>query len=197
MWKFHRESGHQGQLIRWSITQSTTAASYATVINAWQRDATFRDFFINLLKEIPYTAFRWETPPVTNRTVNRSFECVAINSPELAHRPPDPTTFSRHFKAAAHSVVSFDNLGRDARLIVPCPQRASDDYSHLGAFNQQASQKQQHELWRMVGQAMVERLNDQPVWLSTAGGGVPWLHVRLDNAPKYYRHQPYCLRPTA
>ncbi|MGI9175867.1 MAG: DUF6940 family protein [Rhodothermales bacterium] len=24
------------------------------------------------------------------------------------------------------------------------------------------------------------------MWLSTAGGGVSWLHVRLDSRPKYY-----------
>ena len=30
-----------------------------------------------------------------------------------------------------------------------------------------------------------------PTWVSTAGGGVAWLHVRLDSAPKYYTHRPY------
>jgi len=30
-----------------------------------------------------------------------------------------------------------------------------------------------------------------PTWLSTAGGGVAWLHVRLDTRPKYYRYNPY------
>jgi hypothetical protein len=28
-------------------------------------------------------------------------------------------------------------------------------------------------------------------WLSTAGMGVPWLHVRLDDRPKDYGHRPY------
>lgn len=30
-----------------------------------------------------------------------------------------------------------------------------------------------------------------PFWLSTAGMGVSWLHVRLDERPKYYRFQEY------
>ena len=30
-----------------------------------------------------------------------------------------------------------------------------------------------------------------PVWVSTAGAGVSWLHVRLDDRPKYYGYQPY------
>jgi hypothetical protein len=31
----------------------------------------------------------------------------------------------------------------------------------------------------------------KPVWLSTAGAGVSWLHVRLDDRPKYYGYRPY------
>jgi hypothetical protein len=38
---------------------------------------------------------------------------------------------------------------------------------------------------------MVARLGAKPVWLSTAGGGVSWLHVRLDDQPKYYGFEPY------
>ena len=28
--------------------------------------------------------------------------------------------------------------------------------------------------------------NDRSVWLSTSGMGVSWLHVRIDQVPKYY-----------
>jgi len=38
---------------------------------------------------------------------------------------------------------------------------------------------------------MTRRLSSRPVWLSTAGGGVSWLHVRLDDRPKYYHHAAY------
>ena len=30
-----------------------------------------------------------------------------------------------------------------------------------------------------------------PTWLSTAGMGVSWLHVRLDSQPKYYGFAAY------
>jgi hypothetical protein len=46
-------------------------------------------------------------------------------------------------------------------------------------------------LWRNVGETMQQRITDRPVWLNTAGGGVSWLHVRLDSWPKYYRFRPY------
>jgi hypothetical protein len=38
---------------------------------------------------------------------------------------------------------------------------------------------------------MSRRVNMKPVWLSTAGAGVPWLHVRLDDRPKYCCFRPY------
>ncbi len=38
---------------------------------------------------------------------------------------------------------------------------------------------------------MTQRIGAMPVWLSTAGAGVSWLHVRLDTRPKYYHHGPY------
>ena len=42
-----------------------------------------------------------------------------------------------------------------------------------------------------VGGAVQRRLGTKPVWLSTAGAGVSWLHVRLDDRPKYYGYAPY------
>jgi hypothetical protein len=39
--------------------------------------------------------------------------------------------------------------------------------------------------------AVDEQLGEQPLWLSTAGTGIFWLHVRLDSRPKYYTYQPY------
>ena len=35
-----------------------------------------------------------------------------------------------------------------------------------------------------VYEALVKQ--GRPVWLSTEGSGVPWLHVRMDSRPKYY-----------
>jgi hypothetical protein len=35
-----------------------------------------------------------------------------------------------------------------------------------------------------------------PLWVSTSGLAVPWLHLRLDARPKYYGFEPY-KRPEA
>lgn len=189
MWNSRSQELQNGYTVQFCIQKDSSPVSYADVIHAWQQDVTFRNFFIDLLLASPYPAFRWETPPITAATASRPFEFVLINSPGLA-RSPDRQTFAQHFQSK-QGIVTFPNLGKDAVLVVPCPSNPLVDYGHLGAFIRQASKTQQQELWTAVGDAMANRLDDQPVWLSTAGGGVAWLHVRLDDYPKYYHYQPY------
>ena len=33
--------------------------------------------------------------------------------------------------------------------------------------------------------------NNEPIWFSTSGSGVAWLHFRLDSRPKYYTYKPF------
>src|SRR5262249_52125723 len=124
-------------------------------------------------------------------TADRPFEFVLLNSPGLA-RNPDIEAFAEHFSEATQGgVVEFPNLGKDALMVVPCPSGPHSAYGHLGAFVRQAPEAQRHALWELVGAAMQHRLSTKPVWLSTAGAGVSWLHVRLDDRPKYYGYAPY------
>ncbi|QDU19736.1 DUF6940 family protein [Urbifossiella limnaea] len=134
--------------------------------------------------------FRWETPSVTADTVSRPFEYVVLDTPGLA-RAADPEAFAEYFPRAADGVVEFTNLGGDAVLIAPSPVADRSAYGHLGAFVRHAPETQRDALWRAVGEAMARRIGAKPVWLSTAGAGVPWLHVRLDDRPKYYGFAPY------
>jgi hypothetical protein len=86
--------------------------------------------------------------------------------------------------------VAFSNLGGDAVLVVPWAA-AGLAYPDLASFLRTAPESQKRELWRQVGSSVATRLSDRELWLNTAGGGVAWLHVRLDSTPKYYHHQPY------
>ncbi len=54
------ESGRVRQV---TILCDGELVSYAEVIDRWQCDGNFRDFFIGLLAEAPYDAYLWETPP--------------------------------------------------------------------------------------------------------------------------------------
>ena len=180
-----------GRVIKFAIENGSSPVSYADVIHKWQNDADFRAFFIGLLLNTPFSAFRWETPPITIATANQPFEFVLLDSPGISI-DPDPEAFSEHFVTTTQGgVVEFPNLGRDAILVVPCPDDPLSDYGHLAAYLRNSPEPQQHLLWELVGAAMQRRISSKPVWLSTAGGGVAWLHVRLDDRPKYYGYTPY------
>ncbi len=190
MWTTRREELSDGHGLKFAVDRDARPATVADVLDAWRRDADFRALFTSLLAGAPYTAFRWETPPVTADSVSQPFEFVLLDSPGLARRP-DPDAFAEHFGRGVEGVAVFPNLGRDAIMVVPCPLAPVSAYGHLAAFARLAPESQQHALWRSVGEAMARRVGDRPVWLSTAGAGVSWLHVRLDDRPKYYGYGPY------
>jgi hypothetical protein len=179
------------RLLRVAVELDSAPVSYAEILRRWQEDADFRSWFNALLAEAPFAAFRWETPSLTAATAVRAFEFVLLDSPGLGS-DPDADAFAEHFVGASEGgVVEFANLGKDAILIVPCPNGLPSAFGHLAAFVRQAPEPQRHALWQQVGSAMRRRLGVKPVWLSTAGAGVSWLHVRLDNRPKYYGYGPY------
>lgn len=191
MWTTRSESMADGRMLRVALDLDASPISYAEVLQRWQHDADFRSLFIALLADAPFAAFRWETPPISTATANRPFEFVLLDSPGLA-RPPEADAFAEYFSGAAEGgAVEFANLGRDAIMVVPCPHGPLSAYGHLGAFVRQAPEAQKHALWALVGAVMQRRLGTVPVWLSTAGAGVSWLHVRLDDRPKYYGYAPY------
>lgn len=194
--------GHDGQG-RWQLAvdnvstdrRRLTIASdgrpmrWQDILGAWRNDDDFADWFGDCLAAMPFEALRWETPPLTSANRDQPFECVVLDAPEL-RRPADPAAFSSYLDTG-RNVVRFDNLGGDAELVVPAPIADHEAYPHLMAFLQNAPRSQQRALWQSVAEAMDARLGDKPVWLNTAGAGVPWLHVRLDDRPKYYEHAPY------
>jgi hypothetical protein len=191
MWTSRNQELANGHAIRTVIDLGSSPVSYAEALRRWRSDEDFRIFFTGLLANSPFSAFRWETPPITAASTNRPFEFVLLDSPSLA-REPDPDAFAEHFSGVAPGAVAeFSNLGKDAIMVVPCPRGSLSAYGHLAAFVRQAPEQQKHALWEHVGAAMQRRLGNKPVWLSTAGAGVSWLHVRLDDQPKYYGFAPY------
>ena len=192
MWQSRAEdlTSGSGQKIR--LAKGRTSPTYADVVAHWQHDRDFRSFFNRVLAEVPYEAFRWETLAVTASTVAREFEFVVLDCPSLL-TTPNPNAFAEHFssKSVCDNVVSFANLGKDAVLVVPLPIKPGSAYGHIASFVRTAPSDHADALWRAVGEAMRARINEKPVWLSTAGMGVSWLHVRLDDRPKYYGHSLY------
>ncbi|RYD66958.1 MAG: hypothetical protein EOP83_03835 [Verrucomicrobiaceae bacterium] len=170
-----------------------SALTFAEVIGLLESTAEFRSFFTRSIQEAGYDSYFWEVPPITSSTVNQPFEFVVVEGASLEFLRPDPKPFAEHFAArAGASVIDFPNLGGDALLVVPAPVAADVGcYTHLGRFLSEAPPAQVDSFWQTVGRTMKQRVSASPVWLSTAGMGVSWLHLRLDSRPKYYRHKAY------
>lgn len=155
--------------------------TWPEVIAAWCDDPTFRTSFAERLRAVPYEAWFWECVRVSNGP----FECVVIDAPALARTRADPSSFAAHLTAP---INTFASLGGDATLIAPS---ATGSYPHLAAFLRTAPPDQIDALLHAIGHAVASWAGSAPPWVSTAGMGVPWLHVRLDTVPKYFRHGPY------
>jgi hypothetical protein len=192
MWECTPQLLKGGRVQRYAPRRDGLPVRYRDVLRDWQNDEAFRSFFISLLAAAPFSGYRWETPPVTTATADREFEFVLLDAPGL-DRTPDARAFAEQFRSANKDqrVVAFPNLGNDAVLVVPCPAGPAAAYVHLASFVRHAPAAQVQELWRVVGAAMEARLSAKPTWLSTAGMGVSWLHVRLDSRPKYYGFATY------
>ncbi len=176
---------------RWQIrVDGGFELSTEQVFRMWRRDERFRSLWTASLRDVPFASYCWECLPVTAGTLSCPFECVFVSSPEISQMAPDPEAFEEHFRPD-RSVVRFGNLGGDAMLVAPCPDEGAGNFSHLASFTATASQARQDALWKAVGEALEKRIGTVPTWLSTAGLGVAWLHVRLDTRPKYYRYAPY------
>jgi hypothetical protein len=121
MWTPRTEQLGNGRVIKVAIDLDSSPVSYAEVLRRWQSDVDFRSLFIGLLADAPFSAFRWETPPITAATANRPFEFVVLDSPGLRGEP-DAGAFAEHFIGVGPGgLVEFRNLGNDAIMIVPCP----------------------------------------------------------------------------
>lgn len=189
MWQTIDEKINNGK--RFIIKSNLMPIAYKEVLNLWQFDADFREYYTSSLANSDFTSYRWETPPISIASINQPFEYVLLDSPSL-NREADSSAFSKFIEnCGASNVVEFQNLRKDARMIVPCELEPLANYCHLGSFLRSAPNEQIHDLWKLIGKVAQEEIGQSPRWLSTAGAGVPWLHVRLDSTPKYYGYGKY------
>ena len=89
------KSQMNGRCQHFQLMDGTKAVPYVSALDLFQESIECRNLLTQALANSPYRAFRWETPPVTICTVDRPFEFVLMDSPEL-ERQPDATTFKTH-----------------------------------------------------------------------------------------------------
>jgi hypothetical protein len=179
-----------GNTIQFQIKQDDLLLNFEQVIHLWKTSKDFRLFYTQILREVSFAAFFWENKSITKNNLQQVYEFVLVGTKAFDHKKSNSKPFHAYF-LANKEVVSFANLGKNAQLVVPCPNTSNEVYTHLGLFIRNAPSAQVDLFWQQIGMEMELAINEQPLWLSTSGLGVYWLHARLDQRPKYYTHTPY------
>jgi hypothetical protein len=190
MWQSKAEQVDKGVLLR--LFNDDSPLSFSDYFTALSDDMSFITWYTELLAGSNLISFFWEHPPLTVATMELPAELVLTDAPSLTGLRADHAAFSNHFEGASpESILVFDNLGGDATLVVPHTPDGRQNCAHIAPFVRGASAKLVCELWKTVAQAVIKSVTEKPLWLSTSGLGVSWLHVRLDSQPKYYQYLPY------
>lgn len=175
------------------VERDGVALSWAEVARGLVTTPELRAALSEALINTGFAAAYWEARSLAPGDEGRAFECVVLEARGLASARADVTSFVHPLAGArAPAVRRFANLSGDAELVVPAPGGGAE-YPHLLAFLRTAPAVQVHGLWAEVGIGVEAWLlgRGTRLWVSTAGDGVPWLHVRLDSRPKYFKWRAY------
>lgn len=185
-----KEEEIQSGITKYKITKNGTFLSYKDWIAHIKESTEFIEFYINALRSSTYKGYFWEVKPITENGINETFEFVLVDSKTLPNIVANDSSFKKYFKEG-EEVITFPNLGGDAQLIVPTQISESSNYNHLATFVRKAPLTQVIHFWEKVAEEYEKLIGTETKWLSTAGLGVYWLHVRVDSRPKYYRFKDY------
>lgn len=191
MWRIETFDEVRGKVLKGHVFEGSQAISFRSFYQSLQQDEARREAWSQYLKGLPFLGYRWETPKLTSDNADTQYEFVIVESPELLHRHNSSSFENNLSSASPGGVVSFPNLSGDAQMVVPVPITPDCDFGHLAVFQKNAGHDQIHRLWTEVGRVVLASIKAEPIWVNTAGAGVPWLHVRVDTRPKYYHYRPY------
>lgn len=199
--EFKRIDEHSQGYWKYVLEKDHETVSFQTALEMLQLpNTTLIDMLHDVLTSHTEAIF-WECRPVNGKIMDSvPFEFVIIDSKELITRKVSMKSFQAQMEinhAISESAIGFHNLGRDALLVIPTPPVSGPNtqyMTHLASFLRGSNTEHQGKLWNLMAEKVLEELKTTPDrwhWLSTSGLGVSWLHIRLDEAPKYYNYQPY------
>lgn len=189
MWTSQSLSPEAG-IRQYRLFKDSTQLTNREFLNLLSTSDTFINFFNDILKDSVFEGYFWEVKPINEQSLDDSFEFVLIESAGIAQKRPDPRPFLEHLEKEQYA-STFTNLGKNAQLIAPAIMGKPRQYAHIAGFVRNAPLEQILAFWRLVGLEFQNLIGADNKWLSTAGFGVSWLHVRIDSRPKYYRFKPY------
>lgn len=190
MWSATIDSVPGGK--RYRLQRYAAELSFGDYLTALGNDIEFANWYTDQLAGCKFSACFWEHPPLTTADADRHAEFVLIDAPSMVGVVANPQPFSNQFSTPNDlRPVCFPSLGHDAMLIAPGPGVGLGAGPHLLTFIRQAPRDRVLEFWRLVSGTALAQMSGSPMWVSTSGLGVYWLHVRIDSVPKYYQYSPY------
>lgn len=164
--------------------------TFDEAMDLFYNSKNFRNKFITKLRNVKFQGYFLEMAPS-----DKLFEFTLINVPVFSNIKANSTPFKDKLKNCLSDtdVISFMNFSMKSKLIVPCSKTKNKEvYTHIANFIRYAPINQIHSLLKEIPvQVNSFRKRNDPIWVSTHGLGVYWLHVRLDSLPKYYKTQKY------
>lgn len=152
----------------------------------------FRNKIIKIFTESTFKYAYWEFPPYSNQSSNNYAEFALIKCGSFGNINGE--NFADYFKNKSDGeIVIFDNLSGDTKLITINSTNKNDQtFCHIMNFMTGSTNENKHNLLMAIGREMLKYTNSQNnMYLSTHGHGVPYLHVRICNKPKYYTNFEY------
>ena len=148
--------------------------------NLMRHNIKFKKEFVSILRNCTFSAYYFQCDKLN---FNKAFSFTLIDAPELVKIQCDYKTFDKQLKNTC-KVCVFPNLGKNATLIVPnykIGKNTGVDYRSIATYFKTAGMAALIRLVEAMGDNVYENC-----YLSTSGLGVHYLHVRIEDTPKYY-----------
>jgi hypothetical protein len=177
--------------------------------------------FIRILKDVPskysnsdisIKSYYFQTPNICSLDI--PIEFVLIKTYSLHMKKADWSKYSEYMnrKPRNRHSLSFINLSGSVMLTIPFNKKKDIRYGHIKDYITYASKEEIYDIFSEIGIQIeihnearrsinIKKSSDQgqcnnkdfcyPLYLSTHGYGVQWLHFRLEESPLYYNYDSY------
>lgn len=125
---------------------------------------------------------------VCDKNMNNNYKEKFIEYDLLNTLQEDSSQFQKYIELSKNKyVTSFSNISGDSILIIPIPKK-NKNFTTIKDFIDNSSINHQKLFWKRVVKEIKKILKDnEKIYISTHGLGVPYFHLRLDKNPKYYK----------
>lgn len=136
-----------------------------------------------------------EFPSLSRDTAEDIATLALVPTNAFVHVTAKHEAFASYMdKQSEEEYVVFNSSSSDGILLVPTLCLTETPYescAHFAKFMLNASARDTINMWKKLAATVLERHADPArsggaLYVSTHGKGVPWLHIRICDTPKYY-----------